>query len=85
MHNLSKKLKKCFIDYSNETEELTIKSLVDIGYSAYEAEAYLSKLMIKRLSENDSGCKNEDYNNELRMPPDRMKRFETKRGDKICF
>lgn len=75
---LIKKSEKKFIDYSNETEELTIKSLVEIGYSAYEAEAYLSKLKIQRLSENDNGCKNKHYNKELRIPPDRMKDFETK-------
>jgi hypothetical protein len=75
---LSKKSKGSFIDYSNETEDLTILSLVGIGYTPYEAAAYLSKLKIQRLSENDSGCKNEHYNKELRMPRDRMKRFEQK-------
>jgi len=79
---LYKKSKGSFIDYSNETEELTIKSLMGIGYSAYEAEAYLSKLRIQRLSENDNDCKNGNYNKELRIPPDRMKRFETKKGNK---
>lgn len=79
---LPKKSKESFIDYSNETEELTIKTLMGIGYSAYEAESYLSKLRIQRLSEIDNDCKNENYNKELRIPPDRMKRFETKKGYK---
>lgn len=78
---LPKKTKECFIDYSNETEDLTILSLVGIGYSPYEAAAYLSKLKIQRLSHNDNDCKNKDYNKELRIPPDRMKRFDIKRGD----
>lgn len=77
--DLPNKTKGSFVDYSNETEELTIKSLVDIGYSAYEADAYLRKLKIQRLSNNDNGCKNEHYNKELNMPNDRMRQFE-KRG-----
>lgn len=81
MLKLSEKVKGSVIDYSNETEELTIKSLVDKGFTAYEASAYLNKLMIKKLSENDNDCKNVDYNSELRMPMDRMKKFKDKRGD----
>lgn len=82
---MSKKSKGSFIDYSNETKDLTILSLVGIGYTPYEAAAYLSKLKIQRLSENDNDCKNVHYNKELRMPDDRMKRFETKKGYKNDF
>lgn len=82
---MCKKAKGSILDYSNETKDLTIKHLVSIGYSVYEAQAYLSKLRIQRLSENDNGCKNEDYNKELRMPPDRMKVFEQNKGNKIGF
>jgi len=71
-----------FLDYSNETEDLTIEKLMSNGFSAYEASAYLSKLRIQRLSENDNDCKNELYNPELRMPKDRMNTFVDKKGEK---
>ncbi len=71
-----------FLDYSNETEELTIEKLMKNGFSAYEASAYLNKLRIQKLSENDNDCKNDVYNPELRLPVDRMKNFIDKKGDK---
>lgn len=74
-----KNISECVADYSNETEEFTIKSLLGNGFSVYEATAYLSKLRIKRLSENDNGCKNEFYNHDLRMPKDRMGTFIDKK------
>lgn len=79
---LSKISSPSFLDYSNETEELTIENLMSNGFSAYEASAYLNKLRIQKLSENDNGCRNELYNPELRMPKDRMKNFIDKKGDK---
>ena len=68
-----------FINYSNETEDMTIESLMKRGFTAYEAEAYLSKLKIQKLFENDNDCKNEFYNPELNMPQDRMKNFNPKK------
>lgn len=82
MLKLSKISCPSFLDYSNETEDLTIEKLMSKGFSAYEASAYLSKLRIQRLSENDNDCKNELYNPELRIPKDRMKTFSDKKGDK---
>lgn len=70
------------LDYSNETGELTIEKLMKNGFSAYEASAYLNKLRIQRLSENDNDCKNAVFNPDLRLPVDRMKNFVDKKGDK---
>lgn len=75
-----KNTKGHFLDYSIETEEMTLKSLVEKGFSVDMASSYLMKLKIKKLSENDNDCKNEVYNQELKMPPDRMKKFKNKRG-----
>jgi len=79
---LSKKNRPSIADYSNETEELTIKSLMGNGFTANEASAYLNKLMIQRLSENDNDCRNDVYNPDLMIPADRMYRFADKRGKK---
>lgn len=71
-----------FIDYSNETDELTVEILMEKGFSIYEASAYLSKINVKKISEKDNGCNNEKFNPELRMPRDRMKDFKNKKENK---
>lgn len=71
-----------FVDYSNETSDLTIEILMKRGFSAYEASAYLSKLNIQKLFANDNDCTNVRFNPELRLPPDRMKNSKYKKGDK---
>jgi len=71
-----------FFDYSYETEGLTIELLMEKGFSVSEALAWLSKNNIKKISENDNGCRNDLFNPSLRMPPDRMKRFRNKKGVK---
>jgi hypothetical protein len=79
LSKLPKIAKPSFLDYSNETEGLTIEKLMNNGFSAYEASAYLNKLRIQRLSENDNNCKNDVFNLDLRLPVDRMKGFVDKK------
>lgn len=70
-----------FVNYDNETEEMTIEILMKRGFSACEAEAYLNKIYIQRLFENDNDCTNMRFNPELRIPKDRMKQFNiSKKG-----
>ena len=66
------------VDYSKETNELTIEMLMSKGFSAYEASAYLNKLKIQKIIENDMGGKNEFFNKDLQLPADRMKDFVNK-------
>jgi hypothetical protein len=71
--------KENFVDYSNETADMTIKSLMEKGYSVCQASSYLSKLRIKKLFESDNGGKNADYNRDLfGTPPDRMAGWKNK-------
>lgn len=61
-----------FVNFANETEEITIEKLMKKGYSAYEAEAYLSKLNIQRLFDNDNNGKNVDFSPDLYLPQPRI-------------
>ena len=66
---MSEAKKGSFVDYSNETEEITIEKLMEKGYSAYEAEAYLSKLNIQRLFASDNDfCLDIIYWDDLLFP-----------------
>ena len=76
---MSEGKKGSFVDYSNETEEITIEKLMEKGYSSCQAEAYLSKLNIKKLFENDNDCKNIDFNPELYIPQARIEIIKPKR------
>jgi len=76
---MSEGKKGSFVNYSNETEEITIEKLMKKGYSAYEAEAYLSKLNIQRLFASDNDCKNIDFNPELYVPVPRIEIIKPKR------
>jgi len=71
-----------FIDYSNETETLTIKDLLDSGFSPYESAAYLSKMKIQKFFENDNGGKNEDFKRERGIDQLPLPRSKTKKKER---
>ena len=76
---MSKVKIESFVDYSDEVSEAEIKRMLKLGYTVGLAKAYLNKLRIQKMFENDNGGKNEDYNRDLfGIPPDRMAKWNIK-------